>query len=66
MCSTQLHAYNEVPREPLLKALRERMQDQLARSDQIAANGAPAEPEAGPLPGKFDGSNGKLFIDYNF
>jgi hypothetical protein len=66
MCSTQLHAYNEVPREPLLKALRGRMQDQLARSDQIAANGVPAEPEAGQLPGKFDGSNGKLFIDYNF
>ena len=66
MCSTQLHAYNEVPREPLLKALRERMQNQLARSDQIAANGVPAEPEAGALPGKFDGSNGKLFIDYNF
>src|SRR3954447_25275065 len=31
MCSTQIHAYNEVPREPLLDALRARMNGQLAR-----------------------------------
>jgi hypothetical protein len=66
MCSTQICAYNEVPREPLLQALRDRMEDQLARSDQVAVSGAPANPKAGQLPKKFDGSNGKLFIDYNF
>jgi len=66
MCSTQICAYNEVPREPLLQALRDRMQDQLARSDQVSVSGAPANPKAGPVPTKFDGSNGTLFIDYNF
>jgi hypothetical protein len=40
MCSTQEHAYNEVPRSPLLDALRSRMNDQLARSDQVAISDA--------------------------
>lgn len=65
MCSTQLGAYNEVPREPLLQALRGRMDDQLARSDQIAVTGKPADPKAGQVPTNFK-TSGKLFIDYNF
>jgi beta-lactamase superfamily II metal-dependent hydrolase len=65
MCSTQLGAYNEVPREPLLQALRGRMDDQLARSDQIAAGSKSADPEAGQVPTNFK-TSGKLFIDYNF
>jgi beta-lactamase superfamily II metal-dependent hydrolase len=65
MCSTQLGAYNEVPREPLLQALRGRMDDQLARSDQIAANGTAADANAGQVPANFT-TTGKLFIDYNF
>src|SRR5262249_2924835 len=48
MCSTQIHAYNEVPREPLLDALRAKMEGQLARSDQLAASATePANPQAG-------------------
>jgi beta-lactamase superfamily II metal-dependent hydrolase len=66
MCSTQIHAYNEVPREPLLKALSLRMQGQLARSDQVAVDDEPPNQEAGPLPDKFKDPTGKLFIDYNF
>jgi hypothetical protein len=67
MCSTQIHAYNEVPREPLLQALNGRMQGQLARSDQVAVAGAPANPDAGPVPtGMGFESPGTLFIDYNF
>jgi beta-lactamase superfamily II metal-dependent hydrolase len=59
MCSTQLHAYNEVPREPLMQALRERMAGQLARSDQVGLDGVngikKVDPEvtAGSLPKKF-------------
>lgn len=67
MCSTQIHAYNEVPREPLLQALNGRMQGQLARSDQVAVAGEPANPDAGPVPtGSGFKSPGTLFIDYNF
>jgi beta-lactamase superfamily II metal-dependent hydrolase len=66
MCSTQIHAYNEVPREPLLNALRGRMQGQLARSDQVAVSSAPANAAAGPLPTKFTEPMGTLFIDYDF
>ncbi|CCE03517.1 putative Metallo-hydrolase [Bradyrhizobium sp. STM 3809] len=67
MCSTQEHAYNEVPREPLLDALRQRMNDQLARSDQVAAGAdAPANPLAGPLPNAFSAPEKQLFIDYTF
>ncbi|MGY3447921.1 beta-lactamase superfamily II metal-dependent hydrolase [Bradyrhizobium sp. USDA 4353] len=67
MCSTQEHAYNEVPREPLLDALRQRMNDQLARSDQVAAGAeAPANPDAGPLPKAFTAPAQQLFIDYDF
>jgi beta-lactamase superfamily II metal-dependent hydrolase len=65
MCSTQIHAYNEVPREPLLQALSDRMQGQLARSDQVAVTGAPANQDAGQVPKDFK-SSGQLFIDYDF
>jgi beta-lactamase superfamily II metal-dependent hydrolase len=66
MCSTQIHAYNEVPREPLLQALAARMNGQLARSDQVAVDNTPANEEAGPLPPKFTDPTGRLFIDYEF
>jgi hypothetical protein len=66
MCSTQICAYNEVPREPLLKALSDRMQGQLARSDQVAVGDVPPNAKAGPLPKDFKDPTGKLFIDYDF
>jgi beta-lactamase superfamily II metal-dependent hydrolase len=65
MCSTQIDAYNEVPREPLLTALRQRMNGQVARSDQVAATqklGPNAN--AGPLPSLFKAPTGQLFIDF--
>lgn len=65
MCSTQIGAYNEVPREPLLAALRTRMNGQLARSDQVdATDKVPANEEAGPLPSLFKRPTRQLFIDY--
>lgn len=67
MCSTQPGAYNEVPRGPLLKALSDKMDGQLARSDQISANKtSPPTPNAGPLPSKFTDPNGMLFVDFEF
>ena len=66
MCSTQEGAYNEVPREPLLSALRARMNGQLARSDQVAAGVTKANSEAGPLASFFKAPSGQLFIDYAF
>lgn len=67
MCSTQIKAYNQVPREPLLDALRARMNGQLARSDQVAATATePANPAAGLLPNLFKKPTGQLFIDYEF
>jgi hypothetical protein len=66
MCSTQIKCYNEVPREPLLMALRERMDGQLARSDQVPAAQEPANPDAGALPSLFRKPTGTLFIDYEF
>jgi beta-lactamase superfamily II metal-dependent hydrolase len=67
MCSTQLDAYNEVPREPLMQALSKQMSGKLARSDQIAASDSkPADPRAGDLPGNIFKTPGKLFVDYNF
>jgi hypothetical protein len=65
MCSTQEHAYNEVPRAPLLAALRQRMDNQLARSDQVGvSNNDPANPDAGDLPSAFTAPTHRLFIDY--
>jgi beta-lactamase superfamily II metal-dependent hydrolase len=71
MCSTQPGAYNEVPRGPLMQALSDKMDGQLARSDQIpasksgGANQAPS-PDAGPLPSKFTDPTGALYVDYEF
>lgn len=71
MCSTQPGAYNEVPRKPLMQALSDKMDGQLARSDQIpasksgGANQAPS-PDAGPLPSKFTDPTGVLYVDYEF
>ena len=71
MCSTQPGAYNQVPRGPLLSALGQRMNGQLARSDQIFAvkggegDKAPTA-DAGPLPQKFTDPTGVLYVDYEF
>ena len=71
MCSTQPGAYNQVPRGPLLSALGQRMNGQLARSDQIFAvkggegDKAPTS-DAGPLPQKFTDPTGVLYVDYEF
>jgi beta-lactamase superfamily II metal-dependent hydrolase len=65
MCSTQPGAYNQVPRGPLLAALSEKMNGQLARSDQIAASATePPTSGIGPLPSKFTNPTGTLFVDY--
>jgi len=65
MCSTQIDTYNGVPREPLLDALRARMNGQLARSDQVrASTEVPANDKAGPLPSLFKEPTRMLFIDY--
>jgi hypothetical protein len=67
MCSTQPGAYNQVPRGPLLQALSDKMNGQLARSNQIPASSeCPATKDAGPLPSKFTDPTGMLFIDYEF
>jgi beta-lactamase superfamily II metal-dependent hydrolase len=66
MCSTQIKAYNEVPREPLMQALSARMKGKLARSDQVAVKKQGANAEAGPLPQGFEAPTRDLFIDYNF
>jgi hypothetical protein len=65
MCSTQIHAYNEVPREPLMQALSAQMKGKLARSDQVAVKGAPPNAAAGPLAAGFEAPTRELFIDYN-
>ena len=65
MCSTQIHAYNEVPRAPLMQALSTQMKGKLARSDQVAVKGAPPNPDAGPLAQGFVAPTKELFIDYN-
>ena len=66
MCSTAIDAYNEVPREPLLTALRGRMNGQLARSDQVPAGNATANSKAGVLQFPFVAPTKSLFIDYDF
>jgi beta-lactamase superfamily II metal-dependent hydrolase len=66
MCSTQIKAYNEVPREPLMQALSTQMKGKLARSDQVAVKEEGANAAAGPLPQAFVAPTKELFIDYNF
>jgi beta-lactamase superfamily II metal-dependent hydrolase len=65
MCSTQEPAYSEVPRVPLLAALRERANNQVARSDMIAVGKNLPNPAAGQLPSAFSAPTRTLFIDYN-
>jgi beta-lactamase superfamily II metal-dependent hydrolase len=50
MCSTAIGAYNEVPRDALVTAIDQRTNNQLARSDQVAAGNAKADPKAGNMP----------------
>jgi beta-lactamase superfamily II metal-dependent hydrolase len=66
MCSTQIKAYNEVPREPLMQALSTQMKGNLARSDQVPVKEEGANAAAGPLPQAFVAPTKELFIDYNF
>jgi beta-lactamase superfamily II metal-dependent hydrolase len=66
MCSTQIKAYNEVPREPLMQALSTQMKGKLARSDQVAVKSEGPNAAAGPLPRAFVAPTNELFIDYNF
>lgn len=69
MCSTDPGAYGspekgtQAPRAPLLQALSEKTNGQLARSDQVAAPGHEVKPELGPLAGVFAAGQG--YIDYN-
>lgn len=65
MCSTQIKAYNEVPREPLMQALSAQMKGKLARSDQVAVKSQGPNAAAGPLPPAFDTPK-ELYIDYDF
>ncbi|HXO72121.1 MAG TPA: MBL fold metallo-hydrolase [Bradyrhizobium sp.] len=65
MCSTQILAYPGVPRDPLLTALSDRMDGQLARSDQAMISSTKWDnPKAGPVPSRFKHSSGTLYIDY--
>ena len=71
MCSTQPGAYgsvknnSEVPRGPLVDALEKKTEQQLARSDMIAVDGAPVDTTLPPLPAVFKPApDGKLYIDY--
>ena len=73
MCSTDPGAYGkvssgtEVPRIPLLKALSDRTNGQLARSDQVPAGTATTVDAAlGPLSRVFAPSLAHGFIDYEF
>ena len=65
MCSTQIKAYNEVPREPLMQALIAQMKGKLARSDQVAVKSQGPNAAAGPLPPAF-ATPKELYIDYDF
>ena len=68
MCSTQPGAYgkeknnSEVPRIPLMEALKKKSGGLLARSDQVAV--AEAKALAEPLAEVFRAPTGTLFIDY--
>lgn len=69
MCATDPGAYGkeergtEVPRIPLMAALAEKTQNQLARSDQVPVGSKPATPGAAPLAAPFKaGADG--CIDY--
>lgn len=70
MCSTAEDAYgseknkSEVPRKPLMEALKAKTGGRLARSDQAPLPGKATFAE--PLDGAFDMPTHELFIDYHF
>jgi hypothetical protein len=71
MCSTDPGAYGnpskgtEVPRLPLMAALAAKTGNQLARSDQITANGKPPTDGLGGLAPVFQAGPGDAtYIDY--
>lgn len=64
MCSTAEEAYNQVPRGPLLDALKAKTGGKIARSDQVPVKGAPAIPND-PLDAAFTAPTHELFIDYH-
>lgn len=74
MCSTQPGAYGkpdapgrkgtEVPRTPLMAALKQQTQGRLARSDQVAVAGTPADASLGTLDAAFAAGPNGQFIDY--
>ncbi len=73
MCSTALDAYNEVPRDALMTAIKQRTDNQIARSDQVASGDQDPDKRAGNLPpGIFKASTVKNaagecgYIDYVF
>lgn len=72
MCSTAEDAYgceknrSEVPRKPLMEALRAKTGGRLARSDQAPLGDHDDTVVAEPLNGAFDMPTHKLFIDYHF
>jgi beta-lactamase superfamily II metal-dependent hydrolase len=69
MCSTAVGAYgseknkSEVPRVPLMEALKAKTGGKLARSDQAPVPGNDTFPE--PLDAAFDMPTHELFIDYH-
>jgi hypothetical protein len=72
MCSTDPGAYGnpdkgtEVPRIPLLDALKTQTQGRLARSDQVEAGGKAPDPALGALNAAFtSGAGGSTYIDFN-
>lgn len=70
MCSTAIGAYNEVPRDALITAIDEKTNQQLARSDQVKAGNAKADPDAGKMPKIFTATSVDIadsicgYIDY--
>jgi beta-lactamase superfamily II metal-dependent hydrolase len=63
MCSTAERCYHNVPKGPLLDALKQKTNSQIARSDQVSAGATPPESNAGSVPHAFS-SPGSLYIDY--
>jgi len=63
MCSTAEGAYNQVPRGPLLDALKAKTGGKLARSDQVKVPDAAAVGDA--LNAAFEAPTQELYIDYH-
>jgi beta-lactamase superfamily II metal-dependent hydrolase len=68
MCSTATHAYNGVPKPPLIEALKTRTGNRLVRSDWVKADNAEPDAEArqelANLPEGFTSPQEGLYIDY--